>query len=112
MLTADDSTLTDNGIWNDQASSLRVTGPCQWILYVDSNYAGSSSVVGPGTRDYEFGSGANGFGLAMMHSLLYAASQQMAPREWFSFNMIFIVAELLFFLPLLQTLQMKALMMT
>ena len=63
MLTADDSTLTDNGIWNDQASSLRVTGPCQWILYVDSNYAGSSSVVGPGRRDYEFGYGANGFGL-------------------------------------------------
>ena len=62
-LTADDPSLTDNGIWNDQASSLRVTGPCQWILFLDGNYAGSSSVVGPGTRDYEFGYGENRFGL-------------------------------------------------
>ena len=63
MLTADDPSLTNNGFWNDQASSIRVTGPCQWILFLDSNYAGSSSVIGPGTRDYEFGYGANGFGL-------------------------------------------------
>ena len=65
VLTADDSTLTDNGIWNDLASSLRVTGPCQWILYEDADYSdsGESFVVGPGTTDYEYGSGANGFGL-------------------------------------------------
>ena len=64
-LTSDDPNLSDNppGIWNDQTSSLRVTGPCQWILFNDGNYAGSQSVIGPGTRDYEFGSGANGFGL-------------------------------------------------
>ena len=65
MLTADDSSLADNGIWNDEASSIRVTGPCQWILYTDANYAdsSSSSVIGPGTRDYEAGYGTNGFGL-------------------------------------------------
>jgi len=63
VLTNDDSTLTNNGFWNDQTSSLRVTGPCQWILYLHSNYLGSSSVVGPGTRDYEFGYGSNGFRL-------------------------------------------------
>jgi len=63
VLTNDDSTLTNNGFWNDQTSSLRVTGPCQWILYLHSNYLGSSSVVGPGTRDYEFGYGSNRFGL-------------------------------------------------
>ena len=64
MLTADDPSLADNGIWNNEASSIRVTGPCQWILYARANYAdsGSSSVIGPGTRDYEFGYGANKFG--------------------------------------------------
>jgi len=64
-LTANDPTLVDNDNWNNQASSIRVTGPCQWILYAAANYAdsGSSSVVGPGTTDYEFGYGANKFGL-------------------------------------------------
>ena len=65
MLTTDDSNLANNGIWNDEASSIRVTGPCQWILYSDGNYAefSSSSIVGPGTTDYEFGNGINGFRL-------------------------------------------------
>ena len=63
VLTDDDSSLTNNGFWNDQTSSLRVTGPCQWILFLHGNFAGSSSVVGPGTRDYEFGYGSNGFRL-------------------------------------------------
>jgi len=65
VLTADDSSLADNGIWNDEASSIQVTGPCQWILYTDANYAdsSSSSVVGPGTRDYEAGYGTNRFGI-------------------------------------------------
>ena len=73
-LSADDPDLTNNpgstnnGNWNDQASSLRVTGPCQWILYEHTDYVGLLSVVGPGTRDYEAGSGTNGFGLS--HDIL------------------------------------------
>ena len=65
MLITDDSNLANNGIWNDEASSIRVTGPCQWILYVVADYSdsGQSSVVGPGTTDYEFGYGINGFRL-------------------------------------------------
>jgi len=54
-----------NSSWSDTVSSIQVNGGCQWILYAAANYAdfGSSSVVGPGTTDYEFGYGANKFGL-------------------------------------------------
>jgi len=62
VLTADASSLS--GFWNDRTSSVRVTGPCQWILFEHGSYAGSSSVIGPGSRDYEYGHGANRFGLS------------------------------------------------
>jgi len=61
QLTTDASSL--NSFWNDRTSSLRVIGPCQWIVFEHSAYSGSSSLIGPGAADYEYGYGANGFGL-------------------------------------------------
>ena len=49
--TISDPTLVDDG-WNDRVSAIRVTGGCQWILYQDSNYDGTSSVIGPGDQNY------------------------------------------------------------
>ena len=56
MLTASDTNLVDNG-WNDRASSARVSGGCQWILYEHSNYDGTSAVISPGT--YTFSSSSS-----------------------------------------------------
>ena len=49
--TTSDPTLVNDG-WNDRVSAIRVTGRCQWILYQDSNYDGTSSVIGPGDQNY------------------------------------------------------------
>ena len=49
--TTSDPTLVNDG-WNDRVSAIRVTGGCQWILYQDSNYDGTSSVIGPGDQNY------------------------------------------------------------
>ena len=47
--TTSDSDLTDDG-WNDRASSVGVSGACQWILYEHGSYDGNSAVIGPGGR--------------------------------------------------------------
>ena len=56
VLTTSDANLVDNS-WNDRASSARVSGGCQWILYEHSNYDGASAVISPGT--YTFSSSSS-----------------------------------------------------
>ena len=51
MRSTSDSTLVDNG-WNDRVSSARVSGGCQWILYEDINYDGTSAVISPGSYNF------------------------------------------------------------
>ena len=108
QLTADDPTLADNDNWNNQASSIRVTGPCQWILYADANYADSVYhlllVLAQQTMNLVMEQ--TDLVYPMTHSLLYVAFQQTTPQILFSFNMIIIVAECWFFLDLIQILQM------
>ena len=51
--------------WDDRASSAKVSGGCQWILY-DTDFQGNStisSVVGPGNYPFNFSSNETTFGL-------------------------------------------------
>ena len=45
------TSLADIG-WNNRASSAVVTGRCQWILYGNVGFSGSSSVIGPGSYPF------------------------------------------------------------
>ena len=53
LTQTDDSSLI-GGAWDDRASSARVVGGCQWVVYVReaSSQSRQSSVIGPGPRTY------------------------------------------------------------
>ena len=51
--------------WDDRASSAKVSGGCQWILY-DTDFQGNStisSIIGPGNYPFNFSSNETTFGL-------------------------------------------------
>ena len=38
----------DNDYFNDRVDSLKISGPCDWILYKDNNFLGTSYLKSPG----------------------------------------------------------------
>jgi len=94
-----DPTLVNDG-WNDRVSAIRVTGGCQWILYQDSNYDGTSSVIGPGDQNYHHTT----LDYPMMNSLLYVVCQHLTSGQLLYLNMTFMVATCMYCVLLVKTL--------